>query len=230
MPSVLEMQQDTSSQWRNRAVARSVDPARAAAEDRVQRLIDAAIELMTAAGGAEVTVQNVADRAGLSLRAFYRHFPSKNDLLLAVFEESIRANAEHLERELARSDDPLDRIRIFSTEYYRSCRSGQTQHSDQRLPGRQLGPFAYQLLFDHPQEAAHAFVPLVSLLQTLLDDATVSGAIRGGRDNEQVAGMMLQAIMFNSFATTVTGAASDDLPERGLLLWELLLHGLAGGR
>jgi hypothetical protein len=147
-----------------------------------------------------------------------------------VFGEAIRATASHLERELAGSDDPLDRVRIFATEYYRSCRSGQTQHSDQVLPGRQLGPFGYRLLFDHPVDAAHAFAPLVTLLRSLLDDATAAGDIRGGRDNEQVAGMMLQAIMFNSFATTVTGTATDDVPERGPLLWDLLLHGLAGAR
>jgi AcrR family transcriptional regulator len=230
VPTVLDTHQDTPTPWRNRAVARSVEPQRAAAEDRVQRLIDAALELMTAPDGAELTVQNVADRAGLSLRAFYRHFPSKDDLLLAVFGEAIRATASHLERELAGSDDPLDRVRIFATEYYRSCRSGQTQHSDQVLPGRQLGPFGYRLLFDHPVDAAHAFAPLVTLLRSLLDDATAAGDIRGGRDNEQVAGMMLQAIMFNSFATTVTGTATDDVPERGPLLWDLLLHGLAGAR
>ena len=135
---------------------------------------------MTNPDGDEVTVQNVADRAGLSLRAFYRHFPSKDELLLAVFEEAIRTNAQHLQQEIAASDDPLERVRIFATEYYRSCRSGQTRHADKRLPGRKLGPFGYQLLFDHPDEAAHAFIPLVSLLRRLLDDASAARRHPGG--------------------------------------------------
>ena len=185
---------------------------------------------MTNPDGDEVTVQNVADRAGLSLRAFYRHFPSKDELLLAVFEEAIRANAQHLQQEIAASDEPLERVRIFATEYYRSCRSGQTRHADKRLPGRKLGPFGYQLLFDHPDEAAHAFIPLVSLLRRLLDDASAAGVIPADRDNEQVAGIMLQAIMFNSFSTTITGSTTDDVPDRGDLFWGLLLHGLAGDR
>ncbi len=221
---------EAATRWRSLAVARSVDPAREAAEDRVQRLIDAALELMTNPDGDEVTVQNVADRAGLSLRAFYRHFPSKDELLLAVFEEAIRANAQHLQQEIAASDEPLERVRIFATEYYRSCRSGQTRHANRRLPGRKLGPFGYQLLFDHPDEAAHAFIPLVSLLRRLLDDATAAGVIPADRDNEQVAGIMLQAIMFNSFSTTITGSTTDDVPDRGDLFWGLLLHGLAGDR
>jgi hypothetical protein len=34
--------------------------------------------------------------------------------------------------------------------------------------------------------------------------------------------------MFNSFATTITGANTDDLPNRADLVWRMLLHGLAG--
>jgi AcrR family transcriptional regulator len=218
----------SANTWRNQAVARSVDPAREAAEDRVQRLIDAALELMSDPDAGDPTVQNVAERAGLSLRAFYHHFPSKDDLLLAVFEEAIQTTTRSLDQEVAASADPLVRLRIFTTEYYRTCRTGRTEHSDQRLPGRHLGQFAYQLLFDHPQEAAHAFAPLVSSLRRLLDDAAAADAIRPGRDHEQVAGIVLQSIMFNGFATTITGSTTDDYAARGDLFWELLSHGLAG--
>ena len=51
-----------------------------------------------------------------------------------------------------------------------------------------MGTFAHQLLFDHPQEAAHAFIPLVSLLRQLLDDAATAGEIQAGFDHEQVTG------------------------------------------
>ena len=176
----------------------------------MQRLIDAALELMSNPDAGDLTVQNVAERAGLSLRAFYHHFPSKDDLLLAVFEEAIQTTARSLDQEVAASADPLERLRIFTIEYYRTCRTGRTEHSDQRLPGRNLGQFAYQLLFDHPEEAAHAFAPLVSSLRRLLDDAAAAGAIRSGGDHEQVAGIVLQSIMFNGFATTITGSTTDD--------------------
>ena len=194
----------------------------------MQRLIDAALELMSNPDAGDLTVQNVAERAGLSLRAFYQHFPSKDDLLLAVFEEAIQTTARTLDDEVAASADPLERLRIFATEYYRSCRSGRTQHADRRLPGRNLGQFAYRLLFEHPREAAHAFTPLVSTLRRLLDDAAAAGAIPPSRDHEQVAGIVLQSIMFNGFATTITGSTTDDYAGRGDLFWELLAHGLAG--
>jgi hypothetical protein len=89
-----------------------------------------------------------------------------------------------------------------------------------------MGEFAYQLLFDHPAEASQAFRPLVVILAKLLDDASTAGAIRADLDNEQVAGVILQTIMFNSFATTITGSVTDEIAGRGDMLWTMLLDGL----
>src|SRR5579885_732111 len=82
--------------WRELAIARSLDSARLRAETRVQRFLDAAIELMTAAPDREFTVQEVVERSGQSLRSFYQYFAGKHELLLAVFEESVRTTAQQL--------------------------------------------------------------------------------------------------------------------------------------
>lgn len=222
---------ERTDSWRSRAVSRSAEPARVAAEERVQRFLDAALELLNSPSGDDFTVQNVCDRAGMSLRKFYVHFAGKHELMLALFEESIRTTAAHLQRLVDDLDDPVARIRTFTTEYYRMCRSGDPRDTEHRLPSRSVGNFAHQLLYDHPEEASQAFTPLVALLQRIMREAAAAGAIRSDLDDAQlaeVAGIVLQAIMFNAFATTITGASSDGSPERGALLWELLLGGLQG--
>jgi AcrR family transcriptional regulator len=211
--------------WRSLAVSRSVDPARERAESRVQAFLDAAIEIL-GGGNEDLTVLNVVEHSGQSLRSFYLHFAGKYELLLAVFEESVRAAAESLEAAIEGVDDPVERLRIFVTEYYRICRSGTTHQSDARLPSRAMGNFAHQLLFEHPEEASRSFAPLVSSLEQVLTDAADAGAIRSDLDAEQVAGIVLQAIMFNAFSMTVTGLVSDEMPARGELLWQLLIDGL----
>src|SRR4051794_15650241 len=108
--------------WRELAVARSLDPARVRAEKRVQRFLDAATELMTSAPDKEFTVQEVVERSGQSLRSFYQYFAGKHELLLALFEESVRTTAERLEESIASEDDPAGRLHRFATEYYRICR------------------------------------------------------------------------------------------------------------
>src|SRR4051794_30817512 len=101
------------SSWRELAVARSLDPARVRAEKRVQRFLDAALELMQRSPDKEFTVQEVVERSGQSLRSFYQYFAGKHELLLALFEESGRSTAEHLrevtagERDAPRLPDPF---------------------------------------------------------------------------------------------------------------------------
>ena len=51
------------------------------------RLERAAIELFTAQGFAETTVPQIAARAGLTTRTFFRHFADKREVLFAVEEE-----------------------------------------------------------------------------------------------------------------------------------------------
>jgi AcrR family transcriptional regulator len=219
---------DRPSSWREHAVARSLDPARLRAEKRVQRFLDAALELMNTDSGKEFTVQEVVERSGQSLRSFYQYFAGKHELLLALFEESVRTTADHLSQVIAeKDDDPLGRLRRFTVEYYRMCRPLPKGKARKDGPTA-LAEFAQQLLTDHPKEASRAYVPLVSLLEQVLDDAAAAGAIRPGLRHRPLAGVILQAISFHSFSATISGTSvRPDGGEAADELWELLLHGIA---
>ena len=108
--------------WREQAVARSLDSARIRAESRVQRFLDAAIELLNSGPSKDFTVQEVVERSGQSLRSFYQYFGGKHELLLALFEESVRWTADHLRDEISQEDEALERLHRFVVEYYRLCR------------------------------------------------------------------------------------------------------------
>jgi hypothetical protein len=87
--------------------------------------------------------------------------------------------------------------------------------------------FGQQLLTSHPAEAARAFAPLVVLLEDLLAAAEAAGEIRSGLDYRRISGVILQATMFNAFATSISGSSyepdGDTEPET---LWDLLLRGI----
>ena len=82
--------------WRQRAVSRSLSAARSRAEQRVQRLLDAAFGLIDEKGTTEFTIQEVVDRSKQSLRGFYQYFDGKDELLFALLEETIRESVEDL--------------------------------------------------------------------------------------------------------------------------------------
>lgn len=237
--AAMETAPDTSTSWRDLAVARSLDPARARAEKRVQRFLDAALELMSdsppngkgsGTGSNDFTVQQVVERSGQSLRSFYQYFAGKYELLLALFEESVWSTAQHLDEVVSEQDDPMERLRVFVFEYYRVCappRPGQPISKDNGPHPAAIAEFAQQLLTEHPKEAALAFGPLVTQLEQLLSDAAATGALRSGLDHRRIAGVLLQAIMFNAFATTISGIPVGDGGDEAL--WELALHGIVAG-
>jgi hypothetical protein len=93
-------------------------------------------------------------------------------------------------------------------------------------PTPAMAEFAQQLLTEHPKEASHAFVPLVELLERLLADAAAAGKLRADLDHKRLAGVVLQAIMFHTFATTISGVSvRSDGEAAAQDLWGLILHG-----
>ena len=161
-PTTDALEADRSSSWREMAVARSLDPARARAEQRVQRFLDAAIELMQSDSGKDFTVQDVVERSGQSLRSFYQYFAGKHELLLALFEESVRVTAEHLERSVAELDDPMERLHRFVVEHFLVCRpaprSAKPSKNGRPTPYA-MAEFGQRLLTEHPKEASRRSSP-----------------------------------------------------------------------
>jgi AcrR family transcriptional regulator len=60
----------------------------------------------------DFTVRQVVERADVALQTFYRYFGNKDELLLAMLEESMRAAAERL---AFPSEDPVERLRYLVT-------------------------------------------------------------------------------------------------------------------
>jgi AcrR family transcriptional regulator len=206
--------------WRDLAVARSLDSARLRAESRVQRFLDAAVELLTTGSGKDFTVQEVVERSGQSLRSFYQYFSGKHELLLALFEESVRSTSELLRQEIA-----------HESAYYRLCRPTDKKKAvslNNRPPI--MAEFAQQLLTTHPKEAAQAFAPLVALFEELLQEAVSAKVVRADVRSGPIVGVVLEVIMFNAFSSTI-GGLSLQLDEGNAAeeLWKFVFQGIGAG-
>ena len=195
----------------------------------MQRFLDAALDLMNdSESGKDFTVQEVVERSGQSLRSFYQYFGGKQELLLALFEESVRSTAEHLRARVAAAA-PHERLHTFVVEYYRLCRPAARGKRNKRAPSPALIEFAQQLLTGQPVEAARAFVPVVALFEEVLDDAAAAGVVRPELRRRSVAGIILEAIMFNTFSRTITGPSDADDTDPAEELWDVILHGIGSG-
>src|SRR5580704_10590609 len=69
-----------------RSVERTLASKYSAYADEVDRLIRAGVAVMERAETANPRVSEIVEVAGLSNQAFYRHFRSKDELLLAILD------------------------------------------------------------------------------------------------------------------------------------------------
>jgi AcrR family transcriptional regulator len=89
-----------------RVVERSLAPTRDRVAREVDALVGAGMRVMEQAGAAGTTVAAVLAEAGLSTRAFYRHFASKDDLLIAVYEAESESAAARLRARIDAAPHP----------------------------------------------------------------------------------------------------------------------------
>jgi AcrR family transcriptional regulator len=77
---------------------------RADAQRNLERVLDAATEAF-AASGPDVSVHEIAERAGVGPATVFRRFPTKDDLMLAVIERRVEEVGAIFKEEL-KADDP----------------------------------------------------------------------------------------------------------------------------
>ena len=95
----------------SRSVERTLARRRATYADEVRRLVESSFELIRRSGQLEPRVSEIVQAAGLSNQAFYRHFRSKDELLLAILDEGSQTLCDYLAHRMQSADDPVQQTR-----------------------------------------------------------------------------------------------------------------------
>ena len=195
--------------------------------DRARVLIDAAYDLLDEGGLEGLTIRAVLARAGLARRAFYECFQGKDDLVLAVFDSSLRAAALQFRDITARCDGPEAALKAIVTGIV----VGQMgyDHMGANRRGAALSREHMRLAQTRQAELQSALEPLLDLMAGLVSTGIASGCFRK-------ADAQLQArLIYNLVSTTVhtmllaEESAMADLPEREKLaeaIWEFCRRGV----
>ena len=212
------------AEWRQRAVARSLNSARSRAEQRIQRFLDAAFALMDEKGSTEFTIQEVIDRSKQSMRGFYQYFDGKDELLLALFEETMRESVEDLRIVLDAQTEPLARLRSFVVRLHEWCDplEPRKRGTHNRRP---IAEFSVQLSVTHPDRIRAAMGPQTQMLRTLIDDAVDAGALTTS-DSRRATTLILQTVQYSWFGNRLVTNPKNRVSAEET--WEFCLHGLAG--
>ena len=80
-------------------------PKRADARRNEQALLDAAAEVFVRSG-VQAPVREIAARAGVGMGTIYRHFPTRADLIVAVYRHQVESCVQAGEKLLASQESP----------------------------------------------------------------------------------------------------------------------------
>ncbi len=83
--------------------------------DKRMVILDAALKTFVRRGYPETKVAEIASEAGVAEGTLYNYFQSKEDLLLALFDEKWGGIIDEIKKRISRLDDPNDRLKaVFS--------------------------------------------------------------------------------------------------------------------
>jgi AcrR family transcriptional regulator len=141
-------------------------------ENEVKRLVEAGFALVRRTGRLEPTVGAIVAEAGLSNQAFYKHFHSKDELLLAMLEEGVLLLRSYIEHRVALGENCRERIRNWIEGVLEQALSNQGAAATR--------PFVVsraRLSERFPQEVEEAEARLTALLQEQIREGVTSGEL-----------------------------------------------------
>ena len=186
--------------------------------------MDAAFELIDEKGTTDFTIQEVIDRSKQSLRGFYQYFDGKDELILALFEDSVLESAADLREVVDAESDPLARLRAFAIRLHEWCEPADTPRKRGKHNRRPISEFSVQLAVAHPERVKAAMEPVSRMSLDLIAEAADAGAIKVP-DHRRAAALVQQTVMYSWFGNRLI----QD-PRRRITAaetWEFCLHGLS---
>src|SRR4029079_819809 len=107
---------------------------------------------------------------------FYQYFDGKDELLLALFEETMRESVEDLRNVIEGETDPLARLRAFVVRLHEWCDPAEPRKrgTHNRRP---IAEFSVQLSVTHPDRIRAAMATQVQMLRDLIDRSVEAGLL-----------------------------------------------------
>jgi AcrR family transcriptional regulator len=158
----------------DRAVERALDKQRAAYAREAARLVQATLRLIRERGVLDPSVAAIVRAAGLSNQAFYRHFRTKHELLVAVLDEGIRLLAAYLEQRMAAAPSPAGQVEAWLRGVLE-----QALHPRGAAATRPFAVGRAELAVHHPGEVARSERRMSEPLYRALEAARSSGQLPG---------------------------------------------------
>ena len=196
--SAMAVPANLPAHWEQRSAKRVLDAGRDQVLERSRKIVEAAYDLLDEEGLEGLTIRAVLNKTGLSRRAFYERFEGKDDLVLAVFEQTIRAATIHFSKLISILPAPMERLELIVTHIVlgKSTVAAASEPASNRR-GAALSREHLRLAESRPHDLQAALSPLIALIAQQLSHGMDDGSVRGGNPHR------LAALVYNLVSTTV---------------------------
>jgi AcrR family transcriptional regulator len=112
-------------------------------DEDLERATTVAANLFAIKGYSATSTRELSDALGMTKGTFYHHFPSKEDLLLRICDESLSRITEAASRASANATDALPRLESLVRQHVVTMLADQALHKTMLIELRSLGPSNY---------------------------------------------------------------------------------------
>ena len=188
-------------------------------DSRASRFMKSALAILGETGRADFTVLEVVERSKTSLRSFYQHFSSKDELLLALIEKIMAESTLRWRKETDGLTAP-EALRVL-VDGVATPASSTTQDSI----NRGLTFYNDHLAESLPTEYARVLAPVKVLIGELIERGMAEGVFAGDLEVDPTATLIMQSAM-GAMRLRVLGAELDDAPLQGRHIYDFCLRAL----
>ena len=105
--------EDLAETFARRAIERSTAERQASYVEEIRLLVDATFRLIEKTGSFDPPLRDILKTSGLSTQAFYKHFRSKDELLLVLLDDGRRQLLGYLQHRMDKAATPAGRVRAW---------------------------------------------------------------------------------------------------------------------
>src|SRR4051794_5483659 len=202
---------------------RSADAAGVDVEPRERRFMKSALAILGETGRTDFTVLEVVERSKTSLRSFYQHFSTKDELLLALIDKIMSESA----RKWREDTTGLESAAALRVLIDRICAPAESSTQDR--VNRGLTDYNDHLAETLPREYARVLSPLHELIKDVINRGIADGSFRAGVDVDATAALIMQSAL-GAMRLRVLGAELNGVPIEPEHIYDFCLGGLVTPR
>ncbi len=152
-------------------------------QDKRRVILDAALKTFVRRGYSETKVAEIASEAGVAEGTLYNYFPSKEDLLLALFDEKWNAIIHEVKSKINRLDDPNKKLKAIFSSVVRMFRKNRQLAEIFMIDIKQSSIFLNNYTINR-------IVEFLDLIEDILEEGKRKGIYRKDLDS-RVAKMII---------------------------------------